>query len=205
MGWVYSQGILCGSVSGSESAYDLALVGRIQQGDDAAFGELINRHKAVAFSLACSILKDEALAEDALQDAFVRVYIHLGKFKQTSSFATWLYRIVVNVCYDRRQRESRQATWGDNYEGLDAWKDATVHHDGVQAERTHYINLILDRMKPDESLVLRLYYLAELTVGEVRTVTGFSAAKVKVTLYRARKSMEAGLVQCMGKELKDIL
>ena len=80
------------------SAADEEIVRRVLAGDKRAFGELVDRHKEKAMTLAIRMLKSREEAEEALQDAFVRAYSALPRFEWKASFSTWLYRIVYNVC-----------------------------------------------------------------------------------------------------------
>jgi len=77
---------------------DQDILQRVLQGDQKAFGEIVDRHKDRAMTLAMRILKNKQDAEEAVQDSFVRAYQALGRFEWRSSFSTWLYRIVFNVC-----------------------------------------------------------------------------------------------------------
>src|SRR4030067_1663958 len=77
---------------------DREIVQHVLEGNVRAFGLLVDRHKAKAMTLAMRILKNREDAEEALQDAFVRVHRALSSFEWKSSFSTWLYRIVYNTC-----------------------------------------------------------------------------------------------------------
>lgn len=77
---------------------EFELISRIKEGDTSGFRILVEQYKDVSFSLACSILKNEQDAEDALQEAFIKAFKGLGRFNFKSSFSTWFYKIVVNTC-----------------------------------------------------------------------------------------------------------
>lgn len=179
---------------------DRLIIERVKAGETAAFKELIERHKDMAFSLACSILKDKSLAEDVLQETFIKVFNKLHSFKYQSLFTTWLYRIVVNRCYNelRKRRKFRN----EIVEVASEVEDAATLTDTNNLK--HVINAALEKMKPDEALVLRLFYLSELKIEEVEDVTNFSKSKVKVTLHRGRKNLATILKQKLGKEIDDL-
>ena len=80
---------------------DAELVARARQGDEAAFEQLVLRHQRYVFNLAYRVLGDSAEAEDATQEAFVRVWRGLSGFRGQAQFTTWLYRIVHNLCLNR--------------------------------------------------------------------------------------------------------
>jgi len=80
-----------------------ALVARVLQGDTAAFEELLKPHEAALFTLACRMLGDREEARDALQSALLRAYQHLAQFNPAHRFFSWMYRIVMNECLNRRR------------------------------------------------------------------------------------------------------
>lgn len=185
---------------------DQDLLQRIRDGDKGAFRELVERYKNVSFTLACSIMKDEQRAEDVLQDAFVKVFRHLKSFRAGAKFSTWLYRIVVNTAYTAIEKEgrhqSRQETTPAEFLPVE---EEVIFNKLQQHERKNLIQAVFKQMKEEEALLLRLYYLAELSIKEIQETTGFSASKIKVGLHRARKSMLTHLRREMGDELKHLI
>ena len=91
-----------------EANLDLCLVKRSQKGDDAAFSKLVERYQGKVFSIALGMTKNREDAMDITQDAFVKVHRYLDNFQGNSSFYTWLYRIVVNLCIDHIRRAGRR-------------------------------------------------------------------------------------------------
>jgi len=179
------------------------IIERIKKGDTSAFRFLVEKYKVVSFSLACSILKDEHIAEDALQESFIKVYHNINRFRSHSSFPTWLYRIVVNTCLTFAKKQKRQQLFSD----IDSAKDIETEFNEtgidrlIASERSVMINNALDRIRSEESLLLRLFYLSELDLQEIMKVTGFKESKVKVTLFRARKNLLIELQKIFGNEL----
>jgi len=72
-------------------------------------------------------------------------------------------------------------------------------------DQKHYINLALKQLKPDEALVLRMFYLLELRIKEIERATGFSKAKIKVDLHRGRQNISQTLRALLGAEIEDLL
>lgn len=179
---------------------DKAIIEGVKAGEQSAFKALVEKYKDDAFSLACSIVKDRALAEDVLQEVFLKVFDKIKTFNYQSSLYTWLYRIVVNRCFNelRRKRNLPQSLFKTSSSKEEAAKMADTNN------RKQVIYSALDQMKPDEALVLRLFYLSELTIAEVMEVTSFSKSKVKVTLHRARKNLAKLLKNQLGKEIEDL-
>ena len=180
--------------------HDRLLIERIKKEDHTAFRQLIEKYKDDALSLACAILKDQAHAEDVLQETFIKVYLKIKSFKYQSAFYTWLYRIVVNNCYNAlRKGAVRQVEVQDNIAADDDFSK--------KSDRQHrrlIVNRALNLMKADEALVLRLFYLSELKMEEVVEVTGFTLSKVKVTLHRARKSLANILNEKFQREIEEL-
>jgi RNA polymerase sigma-70 factor (ECF subfamily) len=87
---------------------DSELVLRSQQGDAAAFEELIRQHQRMIHALTYRMTGSLADAEDLAQETFLRAYGQMGSFRATAKFSTWLYRIAVNTCLNWRQSESRR-------------------------------------------------------------------------------------------------
>jgi len=84
---------------------DREAVDRARRGDPEAFRELVERYQGRAYRLALRVLRDEERARDAVQDAFLKAYVNLDRFEGRSSFYTWLYRLVMNLCLDLRRRD----------------------------------------------------------------------------------------------------
>lgn len=154
-------------------------------------------------SLAVSILRDPATAQDVLQDAFVKVYDRIGGFREEAAFASWLYRIVVNTSYNalksRKYGNKTEPLEPDRVYGMTEQKPMKAQ------DQQKYVQLALDRISSDEALVLRLFYLHELQIAKIVEITGFRKAKVKVCLHRGRRNMVKRLEEMIGDEMKDLL
>ena len=186
-------------------ALDIKLVNRSKAGDTLAFRDLVNAHKDVSLTLACSVLKDTTLAEDAVQTAFIKVFEKLNTFRQDSKFSTWLYRIVINTAYNLLKQQK-------NHAQMDALSSFAIETDGKseikplkEQDQKKYIDLALNSIKSDEALILRLFYLYEHTIIEIKEITGFSTSKIKVDLHRGRKNMELKLQKMLGNEITQLL
>lgn len=94
---------------------DEEAVARARAGDHDAFRILVERHQGRAFRLAARVLRDEERARDVVQEAFLKVYTALRRFEGRSSFYTWLYRVVMNLCLDQRRRDAkgREVEWSE--------------------------------------------------------------------------------------------
>ncbi len=182
---------------------DYELIRKIKEGDTSAFRQLVYMHKDVSLSLAVSILKDAVLAEDVLQDVFIKVFHKLHTFSFKSSFTTWLYRIVVNTSYNELKKKKHHLSIDDSES---TYVISTISKDTMsESDQKKYIQLALERLRPDESIVLRLFYLCELSIKEIEVITRFKHSKIKVDLHRGREHIHKELQQLLGDDLKYLL
>ncbi|MDF7820521.1 sigma-70 family RNA polymerase sigma factor [Runella sp. MFBS21] len=185
---------------------DALLIAKIKAGDTLACRMLVEKHKDVSFSLACSILKDEHLAHDALQEAFLRVFTNLRHFRFESSFSTWLYRIVVNTSYTLRDKSKKEYFEEIDSTTQETAQDATSGWEVLLSnERKIYIQRALAMLKAEEALVLRLFYLCDLGISDIEEITELSQTNIKVLLHRGRKNMFILLEKLAGDELRNLL
>lgn len=152
----------------------------------------------MAFSVALSIVKEEHLAEDVIQDAFIKCYQSLSSFKRKSKFSTWFYRIVVHVAFNTIRHKKLDLV------NFDLSKHDISHEDSVldeiiAHERKEMINDALTILPARESVALRLFYLEEQSMDEIQEIMGWTLANTKVILYRGRKNMQIILSQLIKK------
>ncbi|NHF59389.1 sigma-70 family RNA polymerase sigma factor [Flavobacteriaceae bacterium TP-CH-4] len=180
---------------------DYDLIRRINAGDIAAFKELVQAHKDVSLSLAYSILRNQMLAEDVLQNVFIKVYQKLHTFEYNATFTTWLYRIVVNTSYNELKRQKTNSVSVEQVLEIESTDSNTLSEN----DQKKYIHLALEKLRPDESLIMRLFYLGELKIREIEEITGFNASKIKVDLHRGRENLHFHLQQLLGDDLNYLL
>ena len=179
---------------------DRELLERCIRGEREAFRRLVERHHQYAFSLAFRILCNEEDAKDVAQEAFIRVWSHMPSFDPDTRFTTWLYRIVVNLAYDRvRSRERRRQT---PLEALDEAPHEDMSQDTELMNRDLAARIIqfagsLPRM---QRLVFVLRDLQACTVQETAQVLAISENAVKANLCIARRTIRAHMVQLEARE-----
>lgn len=168
----------------------------ILNGDANAFRFIVKSYKDIAFSLAMSVVKDEFIAQEIIQSAFVIAFTKLSSFQGKSKFSTWLYRIVVNEAFKVIKKEKAKLI--TFYESPILNAPETDHFSSTMDadEQKFYINEALKRLAPKESLVLRLFYLEENSIEEIAEITGWTSSNIKVLLHRARINMKALLMKC---------
>lgn len=178
---------------------DEIYINKVCQGDEDAFRYFLREYKDMAFTVAVSVVKDEFIAQEVVQDAFIKAFKGLKSFNKKSTFRTWFYRIVVNEDFMCLKKLKKEIVWfGDDYKN--DVPDESVLLCLQEEEQTYLINAALKKLPPKESLALRLFYLQEESIKEVCEITGWSEANTKVILQRARKNMFIAFTEIINSE-----
>ncbi len=183
--------------------------GYIQQilaGNDAYFNYFLETYKHMAYSVAFSITNNKEDAEDAVQDAFVKAYRSLSKFRQEAKFSTWFYKIVVNTALTKVKRNKihRELAVQELPESLIQTTDSAYKKLATEEQR-RYIDLAMAQLNPEDRLLLTLYYLNENSLEEITGITTIKPENVKMKLHRARKKMYAILNKLLSSETNTIV
>lgn len=168
---------------------DESLVTAARAGNDEAFTRLVVRHKGRVFRLAARFSRNSLELDDICQDVFIKAYEKLSTFRNDAPFEHWLVRITVRVCHDAlrgRKHEKNHLSLDDQGPELRD-RDEDARSQARQAREI--LAFALERLKPDERLVITLLELEQLTVREIAAVTGWSEANVKVRGFRARQAL----------------
>lgn len=178
---------------------DDRLIEDIIAGNDAAFVQLVRRYKHKVIALSARFARDTDELDDICQDVFIKVYEHLGKFRHDAPFEHWLARITIRTCYDalrRRQKENRNVPLDELHYQL---ADDTNGINLAAEQARNLLELGLDRLRPDERLVITLLELEGKSIREVAGMTGWSEANVKVRVFRARQKLKRILERDHGR------
>ena len=170
------------------------LLARSREGDQGAFSDLVERFQGYAFRLAFRLLADEDEARDVTQEAFIRVWRHLGRYEPGTRFTTWLYRIVTNLAYDRlragRRRRRALDAAGEEAQEFSASDAAAMHENRELARR---IEVLADELPPRQRVVFVLRDLHGLSVQEVAEILNTATGTVKANLSYARQKLRERL------------
>ncbi len=177
------------------------LLDRVGKGDMAAFEQLVGMHQPFAYRLAVRLLCSEAEAEDAVQEAFVRVWRNIRRYDPAVLFTTWLYRIVTNLCLDQLRRRKRQRAFvnsgpSDVGAGADPPGDLNIEDAVSTADLVRIVKAIAGSLPETQRLVFLLRDVQDLSIQEVRQITGLSEASIKTNLHYARRAVR----ERMGSE-----
>jgi RNA polymerase sigma-70 factor, ECF subfamily len=171
------------------------IVARAQAGDTSAFEMLVVEHQAYVYALAFRVLGNPQEAEDAAQEAFVRAWQALPKFRAQSRFGTWLYRIVTNLCYNRLPKLRRElAAIGEEEIPDRADFHSGLPEPGAEAgERRQWLHRQIDALPESYRLLITLRYQRELPYEDIASVTGLPLGTVKTGLFRAKERLRSAL------------
>jgi len=191
------------------------LVDLARRGDKNAFAELLRAHQDFAYNLALRSLGDPHEAEDLTQEAFVRAWQALPRFRGDARFRTWLYRIVANLCYNRLPHLRRELSAlgdsamdgaaihgadtgsGDPGEGAIANLPAGSSGDPLSRleaqERRAFLHRQIEALPEGYRLLVTLRYQQELSYAEIAEVVDLPLGTVKTGLFRARQRLRQAL------------
>jgi len=158
---------------------------------EARFAAFVETHRERTVRLAWRLVGgDDAAAEDVAQEAFVRAYRALGRFREESSLSTWLYRIVVRQAHSHRRWRAVRDRWHGEY--ADELRDPRPEPDGDPALRQR-IARSLDQLSRPQREAFTLVHLEGFTVRETAGIMGRSEGAVKSPLHRALRTLRAKL------------
>jgi len=187
---------------------DQEIIQRVVQGDIEAFEVLVKRHRSLVFGVVARHVPRESI-EDVAQEVMVRAYQSLAGFSGRSSFRQWLRTIAVRSCCDywrdrQRHREIPLSTLTEDHQ---TWVDQLLttqsreafHQLVKRTEAKEILDYALERIAPEDRMVLSLVHLEGLPVKEAAELLGWSVIKTKVKAHRARREMRKIIVKLIGE------
>lgn len=194
-------------INSPQALDDTALIQLAQAGSREAFEELVRRYDREVLRLATHLLRSADDARDVYQDAFLKVYKNLHRFRFECSFYTWLYRVVTNVCLDqlRRRRSRREDQAPETPDALEnPGTDFFERQAEVRAlanpeqalmgqEIGKHIDVALSQLSPRERLVFEMKHYHGLKLRVIGEVLGTSEETVKNSLFRATQKLRTRL------------
>jgi RNA polymerase sigma-70 factor (ECF subfamily) len=173
------------------------LVRRVQDRDELAFREIVERYQAKVFSIIFGILRNHNDAEDIAQQVFAKIYFSIRSFDFRSSLLTWIYKITVNECYDYlRKRKVRKLVYESDFSEEDTHRmensemasDQSAPIDQSLAERD-YVWKLLSKVSEEDRTLMLLKEVEGYSVEELAQMTGMNENTIKVKLFRARQKL----------------
>ena len=177
---------------------------KVLDGQTEEFRYFVKKYKDLAFSVAFSVVKNEFIAAEVVQESFLKAWENLKSYKGQSKFSTWLCRIIINESFKTARKENRTVSENGFVSGFDFQENPVIFEALKETEQRYYINECLNRLPANECLVLRLFYLAENSIKEICEMTGWSESNVKVHLHRGRRNMQEMLGKMLNTEVKSL-
>lgn len=166
------------------------------------FSELVGRHQRRAVRIAFHYLRDAADADEAVQDAFVKSYLHLGTFREDLPFEVWFTRILINGCLDRLKARRRRERWmaptpvdsmGNERDPADYLpsRGPSPEDQLLHSERRAQLDTALAKLPERQRLIFMLSHFDGRSSREVSAMTGLNESTVRVHLFRAIRRLRS--------------
>ena len=167
------------------------LVRKSQLGDKAAFEQLVIRHQDLVFSLAYKLTGNREMANDVAQEAFIRAWKAIEKFRGDSTFSTWIYRITVNTAWTLRRKAKKHNTLNidDTYEPIiiDEKKDPELV--AINSDLSSVLINALDKIPIEQRIIVELKNIEGRSHKEIAEYLDISVTAAKVRLHRAHQKL----------------
>ena len=185
----------------TEKAADQALVERVQQGDKKAFDVLVLKYQHKVANLISRYIRDQAEVADVTQEAFIKAYRALPKFRGDSAFYTWLYRVAINTAKNHLAAQARRPPSDDieaeTAEQMDmggALKEGdTPERLALQREIAETVQRAVDDLPEDLRTAITLRELEGLSYEEIAQAMECPIGTVRSRIFRAREAIDARL------------
>lgn len=181
------------------STLESELIKKCQQGDVEAFEKLILSYQKKVYTIAYRYMGRREEAEDLAQEAFIKVYRSLKTFRGDSSFSTWLYHVVTNVCRDALRKNSRKLE-EDSLDCAVTTEKGEIRREIVdwsmspallyeQKELGEFLQSLIDQLSPEYKAVIVMREIQDMSYDEIAQAMDCSLGTVKSRLSRARKTL----------------
>ena len=175
----------------SDKISNSELVRKSQLGDKAAFEQLVIRHQDLVFSLAYKLTGNREMANDVAQEAFIRAWKAIEKFRGDSTFSTWIYRITVNTAWTLRKKAKKHNTLNidDTYEPIviDEKKDPELV--AINSDLSSVLINALDKIPIEQRIIVELKNIEGRSHKEIADYLDISVTAAKVRLHRAHQKL----------------
>ncbi len=181
---------------------DLELVWAVKQGDSSAFSELVKRHQKGLFRLLWRVTRDQSMAEDVVQETFIKAYQKIQLFEERSSFKSWLFRIGINTATNSL-RSRKNETY--NIDDIHISTGATGERDLVYRDLQALIGLELEKLPERQKTALMLRIFEDLSFQEIAVIMECPYDTAKANYRHGLLKIKAALVkQEWVKNLKEL-
>lgn len=191
-----------------DAPFDLSgCLERVRQHDQAAARQLVDHLYPLVIRIVRSHLPRRVAEEDLAQDIFLKMFTRIDQFQGNVPFTHWVSRIAVTTCIDqlRMQKRRPEFRWADLSENEAEVLDNVLTNDDDVApddalEARELVNKLLEQLKPDDQMVIRLLDLEQKTIAEISGLTGWNQSLIKVRAFRARRKLQKLFGELQRKE-----
>lgn len=169
---------------------DLDLIDLVLKGEKRYFEHIIRRYNQRLFRVGMSILYDDSEVEDAMQNAYISAFLHLGTFQSRSSFSTWLTRIMLNECLEQKRKNQLKSKIGDS---IRATQIKMPDSELMNKELNTILEKTIAGLPEKYRLVFMLREIEDLSVRETSETLSIEEVNVKVRLNRAKVMLRKSL------------
>ena len=164
---------------------DQEFIARICENDQKVIRDFIQKYQDYLYSICTSVLKNKEEAEEATQDSFLKIFKALPSYVPKGKLTTWMYTVAYRTSLDyiKKRKYTDELSHFDKADSIDNEENL------ILKERKSKIQSLLDELPPEESGLVRLFYMEEQSVKEISSHLDLSESNVKVKLYRARKNL----------------
>ena len=186
---------------------DTDIIGRVLQGQQAVFSQLVERYQNYVFTLVLRFIESREDAEEVAQDVFIKAYRSLADFRGESKFSTWLFTITRTSCISfLRKRKLNTLSLDNERTGLQVENRESGFRANLieQKSRHAMLNEAIGMLSADDSQVLTLFYKGEQTLEEIAQIMGMETNTVKVKLHRARQRLKDKMEKYFHQEVREM-
>jgi len=166
-----------------------ALIERCRAGDDAAFGELVDRYKDLVYGLIYRLTSDRSRVDDLAQDVFLKVHRGLPYFRGEARLSTWIYRIVQNVCSQARAVKLPEVSYDQGADGRPLREPATVDRSAQDLELRDRLEKAIAQLPESYRMLIAAHYLQGVQYEALAEALNIPLGTVKTHLYRAKRRL----------------
>jgi RNA polymerase sigma-70 factor, ECF subfamily len=174
------------------------LIESCRRGDPDAFRALFETYKDRVYSVALRYSGNATLAQDIAQETFLKLFSTIGSFRGDSRFESWLFRLVVNSCFDHKRRTRRLMPLFDGLRSILRAPSASALDEMVRSETSVQLKSVIASLPPEQRMVIVLRYTQGLSYEEIAEIMGCSPGTVGSRLNRVHKLLEARLARLSG-------
>jgi RNA polymerase sigma-70 factor (ECF subfamily) len=169
------------------------LIEECRRGQQDAYRALFEKYKDTVYSVALRFSGDPAIAQDITQETFLKLFSVIGSFRGDSNFDSWLYRLVVNCCFDHKRKTRRWTPLVDELLSILQSPDLSVLDEVLRSEMSGQVRAVVASLPPEQRMVIVLRYTQGLSYEEIAAILGCSPGTIGSKLNRIHKILERRL------------